>query len=156
MELHNKSISRVEVCTDYDKYPPLLKHMKEHKDDRILIFVETKKGCDALTNSLRDEKFYACYDKTQQDRDRTLQDFRTGRSPVLIATDVASRGLDIKQVKGVINFDMPKTVEDYVHRIGRSGRAGASGYSISFFTQTNAAMARDLVKIMREAERGAS
>jgi ATP-dependent RNA helicase DDX5/DBP2 len=158
MELRaNKDIKQVvEVCTDYDKYPSLLKHLKEFdKDDRILIFVETKKGCDALTNSLRDEKFYArCIhgDKSQQDRDRTLQDFRTGRSPVLVATDVASRGLDIKGVKGVVNFDMPKTVEDYVHRIGRSGRAGAAGYSVSFFTQTNAGMARDLVKIMKEAD----
>ena len=157
MELRaNKDIKQVvEVCTDYDKYPSLLKHLKEFdKDDRILVFVETKKGCDALTHSLRDEKFYArCIhgDKTQQDRDRTLQDFRTGRSPILVATDVASRGLDIKNVKGVVNFDMPKTVEDYVHRIGRSGRAGAAGYSISFFTQANAGMARDLVKIMKEA-----
>lgn len=159
MELRaNKAIKQVvEVMSDYDKYPTLLKHLKDFdtREDRILIFVETKKGADALTQSLRDERFYVgCIhgDKSQQDRDKTLQNFRTGRCSILVATDVAARGLDIKNVKAVFNFDMPKGVEDYVHRIGRSGRAGATGYAVSFFTQGNSAIARDLVKIMREAD----
>lgn len=159
MELRaNKAIKQVvEVMSDYEKYPTLLKHLKDFdtREDRILIFVETKKGADALTQSLRDERFYVgCIhgDKSQQDRDRTLLNFRNGRCSVLVATDVAARGLDIKNVKAVFNFDMPKGVEDYVHRIGRSGRAGASGYAVSFFTQTSSAIARDLVKIMRDAD----
>lgn len=75
---------------------------------------------------------------------------------ILIATDVAARGLDIKEVTTVINFDMPNNAEDYVHRIGRCGRAGATGTAVSFFTRKNAKMGRDLMKLMREAGQQAS
>ncbi len=117
-------------------------------------FVETKRGADQLTRSLRGDGFPAMAihgDKTQDERDRVLRDFRAGQVLILIATDVAARGLDIKEVTTVINFDMPNNAEDYVHRIGRCGRAGALGTAVSFFTRKNAKMGRDLMKLMREA-----
>jgi ATP-dependent RNA helicase DDX5/DBP2 len=89
--------------------------------------------------------------QTQEERDRVLRDFRAGQVQILVATDVAARGLDIKEVTTVINFDMPNNAEDYVHRIGRCGRAGATGVAVSYFTRKNAKMGRDLMKLMREA-----
>jgi len=71
--------------------------------------------------------------------------------PILVATDVAARGLDVKDIKFVINYDFPGQIEDYVHRIGRTGRANTHGTAISYFTADNAKLARDLVKILREA-----
>jgi ATP-dependent RNA helicase DDX5/DBP2 len=152
----NKAITQlVEVCGDMDKYRLVSRFLREHfKGDRTIMFVETKKGCDTLTRSLRGEGFPAQAihgDKTQEERDRTLRDFRAGHVAILVATDVAARGLDIKDVATVINFDMPNNAEDYVHRIGRCGRAGATGTAISFFIPKNAKMSRDLCKLIREA-----
>lgn len=145
----------VEVVTDFDKYPRLIDHLRRHNTgEKVLIFVETKKGCDQLTRSLRMERFPAVAihgDKSQDDRDKALADFKTGRIAMLVATDVAARGLDVKDVTVVVNFDMPNTTEDYVHRIGRTGRAGAKGTAISFFTEKYARYARDIVKLMFEA-----
>jgi ATP-dependent RNA helicase DDX5/DBP2 len=73
------------------------------------------------------------------------------RSNILVATDVASRGLDVKDISVVINFDMPNTVEDYVHRIGRTGRAGAKGISFSFFTRDNSHLTFGLMKILKKS-----
>jgi len=145
----------VEVVTDWDKYTRLMHHMRGFNDgSRVLVFVETKKGADQLTRSLRMEGMpvRAIHgDKSQQERDQVLAEFRSGRTPVLVATDVAARGLDVKDVRIVINFDMPQTAEDYVHRIGRTGRAGAKGVSVSFFTEKHARLAGDIVKLLREA-----
>jgi len=152
----NKAITQiVTVCDDMDKYRNLQSFLREHfKGDRTIIFVETKRGCDTLTRSLRGDGFNAQAihgDKTQDERDRTLKDFRDGRVQIMIATDVAARGLDVKGITTVINFDMPNNAEDYVHRIGRCGRAGATGTAVSFFTAKNAKMGRDLMKLMRDA-----
>jgi len=87
-------------------------------------------------------------DKTQNYRDRSLDLFKNGIINVLIATDVASRGLDIKNIDYVINFDMPQTIENYIHRIGRTGRAGNKGKSISFFTNNDIPLASDLVNVL--------
>ncbi|KAI9325289.1 putative ATP-dependent RNA helicase DDX5-like protein [Zopfochytrium polystomum] len=106
---------------------------------------------DDVTAMLRSSGFDALGihgDKRQQERDWVMHEFKAGRSPILIATDVAARGLGIY----VINFDMPNNVEDYVHRIGRTGRAGATGTAYSFFTTENAKLARELVKILEEAK----
>lgn len=90
-------------------------------------------------------------DKTQYERDQMLRDFKRGATYILVATDVASRGLDVKDVKYVVNYDMPKQIEDYVHRIGRTGRAGNTGISYSLFSRENIGIAKELVKLLKEA-----
>ncbi|GMH01247.1 hypothetical protein Nepgr_003086 [Nepenthes gracilis] len=152
----NQSISQViEVVTEFEKYNRLIKLLKEVMDgSRILIFVETKKGCDQVTRQLRMDGWPALAihgDKDQTERDWVLSEFKSGRNPIMIATDVAARGLDVKDIKCVINYDFPSCLEDYIHRIGRTGRAGAKGTAYTFFSQTNAKFARDLIKILREA-----
>jgi len=146
----------VEVVTDYAKYDRLTYHLQNFNDgSKVIIFVETKKGCDQLTRSLRMQHFPARAmhgDKSQQERDETLSEFKLGRSPILIATDVAARGLDVKDVMLVVNFDMPTNIEDYIHRIGRTGRAGSKGISVSFFTEKSNKMAGELVNILTEAK----
>merc|ERR1719183_1857682 len=121
----------------------------------------TKKGCDWLSRKLYNFGAMAIHgDKTQQDRDWTLNQFKSGRSDILVATDVAARGLDIKNVQLVINFDFPLNIEDYVHRIGRTGRAGKYGVSHSFFCKddlkTAARSAFELAKIMDKAQQNVS
>lgn len=126
--------------------------MKNVNDgSKILVFCETKKGVDELTKQMRYDGMHGVKgihgDKTQYERDYVIKDFKSGRSNVLVATDVASRGLDVKDVMYVINFDMPKQIEDYVHRIGRTARAGTSGTAYCLFTRNNAPMSRDLIKV---------
>ncbi|XVE50967.1 hypothetical protein DITRI_Ditri01bG0205000 [Diplodiscus trichospermus] len=136
----NHSIKQViEVITELEKYNRLIKLLKEVMDgNRILIFVETKKGCDQVTRQLRMDGWPALSihgDKNQTERDWVLAEFKSGRSPIMTATDVAARGLDVKDIKCVINYDFPSSLEDYVHRIRRTGRAGAKGTAFTFFTQ---------------------
>lgn len=95
-----------------------------------LVFVETRKGADALEHFLYSERYPATSihgDRSQREREHSLQTFRDGRTPILVATAVAARGLDIPNVKHVVNFDMPNDIEEYVHRIGRTGRVGNLG-----------------------------
>lgn len=152
----NKDIKQVIECTeDYNKYRSLSKHLQEHNNaGKVLIFVETKKGCDALTRSLRQDGWQArCIhgDKSQEERDYVLKDFKASNFLILVATDVAARGLDVKDIQMVINFDFPNNMEDYIHRIGRCGRAGAKGRAVSFFGSKNARNARELIKILIES-----
>ncbi|XP_076928152.1 DEAD-box ATP-dependent RNA helicase 20-like isoform X2 [Bidens hawaiensis] len=152
----NQSINQiVEVVTDVEKYTRLVKLLKEMMDgNRILIFVETKKGCDQVTRQLRMDGWPALSihgDKSQDERDWVLAEFKSGRSLIMTATDVAARGLDVKGIKCVINYDFPTSLEDYVHRIGRTGRAGAKGIAVTFFTHSNVKHARELVNILQEA-----
>lgn len=86
-----------------------------------------------------------------KERERALKSFKNGTTPILVATDVASRGLDVPHVAHVINFDMPKDIDDYVHRIGRTGRAGKSGLATAFFSDKNLSLAKALVELMQEA-----
>ncbi|CAR22679.1 ATP-dependent RNA helicase DBP2 [Lachancea thermotolerans] len=147
----------VEVVSDMEKRDRLLKHLEtasEDKDSKILIFASTKRTCDEITRYLRQDGWPALAihgDKAQNERDWVLQEFRTGNSPIMVATDVAARGIDVKGINFVINYDMPGNIEDYVHRIGRTGRAGATGTAISFFTEANKGMGAQLISIMREA-----
>merc|ERR1711862_765349 len=90
-------------------------------------------------------------DKKQEEREWVLEQFKNGKSPILIATDVAARGLDVKDIKFVINYDFPNNIEDYVHRIGRTGRAGATGSAYTFFTSDKFKHANDLIAVLREA-----
>lgn len=90
-----------------------------------------------------------CRDRFQKEREEALRDFRTGRSRVLVATSVAARGLDIPKVKHVINYDLPSSIEEYVHRIGRTGRIGNQGMATAFFEKNkDAHLARALVKVL--------
>ena len=147
----------VEVLKEYEKPDRLNKLLEKIMDGRskILIFTATKRGCDDLTRQLRMDGWPALSihgDKSQQERDWVLQEFRDSKSPIMIATDVASRGLDVKDIVYVINYDLPNQIEDYVHRIGRTGRAGAKGHSFTFFTEDKARLAKDLIGIMKEAK----
>ena len=104
--------------------------------DRTIIFVEQKTTADFLAAYLSQNNYRATSihgDRYQSQREEALRDFRKGTMPVLVATSVASRGLDIKDVRHVINYDLPKEVDDYVHRIGRTGRVGNLGMATSFY-----------------------
>lgn len=119
-----------------------------------LIFVETKRGAEALDDFLYRNGFPSTSihgDRTQVQREAALAAFRSGECPIIVATAVAARGLDIPNVTHVINFDLPSDIDDYVHRIGRTGRAGNVGKATSFYTDKNANLRRDLVEILREA-----
>ncbi|KAG8648806.1 DEAD-box ATP-dependent RNA helicase 37 isoform X2 [Manihot esculenta] len=127
---------------------------KEIQQSLTLVFVETKKGADSLENWLCVNGFPATTihgDRTQQEREMALRSFKSGKTPILVATDVAARGLDIPHVAHVVNFDLPNDIDDYVHRIGRTGRAGKSGLATAFFNENNMSMARSLADLMQEA-----
>ena len=139
----------------HDKLLRLMEEIMAETENKTIIFTETKRKCDILTRDMRRDGWPAmCIhgDKSQPERDWVLNEFRSGKSPILVATDVASRGLDVTDVKFVINFDFPSQVEDYVHRIGRTARAGQSGTAYTFFTQGNSKQARSLIDILREAK----
>ncbi|KAJ3701416.1 hypothetical protein LUZ61_005121 [Rhynchospora tenuis] len=152
----NHSIHQiVEILSESQKYNKLVNLLEDIMDgSRILIFLDTKKGCDQVTRQLRTDGWPAlCIhgDKSQAERDWVLSEFKSGKSPIMMATDVAARGLDVKDVKYVVNYDFPGSMEDYVHRIGRTGRAGATGTAYTFFTAANARFAKELVAILEEA-----
>ncbi|KAF3515830.1 hypothetical protein DY000_02061717, partial [Brassica cretica] len=150
---------RVEYVHEADKKSHLmdLLHAQRETQDKqslTLVFVETKRSADALENWLCMNEFPATSihgDRTQQEREVALRSFKTGRTPILVATDVAARGLDIPHVAHVVNFDLPNDIDDYVHRIGRTGRAGKSGIATAFFNEKNAQLARQLAELMQEA-----
>lgn len=147
----------VDVCEENEKEGKLLSLLKEIASDvnnKIIIFVETKKKVeDLLKNIVRDGYGATSIhgDKSQSERDYVLQDFRHGKSTILVATDVAARGLDVEDVKYVINFDYPNSSEDYIHRIGRTGRCSSYGTAYTFFTPGNGRQARELLSVLEEA-----
>eukprot|EP00898_Chlorokybus_atmophyticus_P003772 jgi/Chlat1/4396/Chrsp29S04542 len=151
----NKAITQfVEVVSPMDKTRRLIDILRTLEPGaRVIVFCTTKRMCDQLQRSItRDFGALAIHgDKSQQERDYVLQQFKTGRAPIMIATDVAARGLDIKEVAAVINYDFPNGVEDYIHRIGRTGRAGASGLAFSFLGPNDGKYAKELIKILQEA-----
>mmetsp|Transcript_24201 Transcript_24201/g.48130 ORF Transcript_24201/g.48130 Transcript_24201/m.48130 type:complete len:537 (+) Transcript_24201:54-1664(+) len=151
----NKDVTQIiDVCADTEKYRNLLRYLKENLStkDRVLVFVETKKGCDMLTRSLRMDGFQARAmhgDKSQEERDWVLKEFKSCQATLLVATDVAARGLDVDDIKMVVNFDFANDTETYIHRIGRTGRAGKKGIAVSFFVpEKNGRMARDIIEIL--------
>lgn len=147
----------VDVCEENEKEEKLMKLLKEIGSDRqnkIIVFVETKKKVDDITKVIKRDGFSAiCIhgDKSQPERDYVLSEFRTGKFSILVATDVAARGLDVEDVKYVINYDYPNSSEDYVHRIGRTGRCQQAGTAYAFFTPNNQRQAKDLVAVLEEA-----
>src|SRR5690606_14537420 len=137
---------KVEYVEDPDKKSVLLDILHTHQNtlqgnlSLTLIFVETKRMADALSDFLINQNFPATSihgDRTQRERERALEMFRSGRCPIMVATAVAARGLDIPNVTHVVNYDLPTDIDDYVHRIGRTGRAGNTGIATAFFNRGN-------------------
>ncbi|KAI1391158.1 DEAD-domain-containing protein [Hypoxylon trugodes] len=145
---------KVEYVEDTDKRSVLLDILHTHGGGLTLIFVETKRMADSLSDFLINQNFPATSihgDRTQRERERALEMFRNGRCPILVATAVAARGLDIPNVTHVVNYDLPTDIDDYVHRIGRTGRAGNTGHSTAFFNRGNRGVVRDLIELLKEA-----
>ena len=131
-------------------------YTKQDEDTKILIFIATKKMCNNLSDMLWSDGYYVtCIhgDKVQAQRERALGQFKSGQMKILCATDVAARGLHVNDIGVVVNFDCPNQIEDYVHRIGRTGRAGAKGTAISFFdVAQDGRLAQPLIKVLRDAK----
>ncbi|GLT38654.1 hypothetical protein SLA2020_128870 [Shorea laevis] len=154
-------VQRVEYVHESDKRSHLMDLLHAQRENGIqgkqtltLVFVETKKGADSLEHWLYMNGFPATTihgDRTQQERELALRSFKSGKTPILVATDVAARGLDIPRVAHVVNFDLPNDIDDYVHRIGRTGRAGKTGLATAFFNDNNLSLARPLADLMQEA-----
>merc|ERR1712228_422511 len=134
----------------------LQEQAKRNKNEKTLIFVEQKKHADVLALFLCQEELPATTmhgDRHQEEREMALMDFRTGRKPILIATSVAARGLDINGVTHVVNFQLPNEKGEYVHRIGRTGRCGNTGRATSFVDfNTDGDIVRDLIPILNDAK----
>uniref|UniRef100_A0A1B0BDJ8 RNA helicase n=1 Tax=Glossina palpalis gambiensis TaxID=67801 RepID=A0A1B0BDJ8_9MUSC len=153
----------VKVCQENEKPQLIVKLLKEiltttnnaaNNANKIIIFVETKIKVEEILQIIRNEGYTATSihgDKSQAERDSVLKDFRNGKSNILIATDVASRGLDVEDLQYVINYDYPNSSENYVHRIGRTGRCQQLGTAYTFFTNENSKQARELVSVLEEA-----
>lgn len=121
--------------TKEEKFDKLMDLLNEKDVSKSIIFVETKVAVDDLTKQLASFKYKVGLlhgDRRQRERERTLNDFKEGRIDVLVATDVAARGIDVKEVSQVINYTIPQTYDDYIHRIGRTGRAGKFGKAFTF------------------------
>ncbi|MQL75652.1 hypothetical protein Taro_008042, partial [Colocasia esculenta] len=152
---------RVEFVRDADKRSYLLDLLHAQRVNGIqgkqaltLIFVETKRGADSLEHWLSINGFPATAihgNRTQSEREQALRSFKSGNTPFMVATDVVGRGLDIPHVAHVINYDLPKDIDDYVHRIGRTGRAGKTGLATALFNEGNQPLAKSLVELMLEA-----
>ncbi|XP_066995104.1 probable ATP-dependent RNA helicase DDX43 isoform X2 [Anabrus simplex] len=124
-------------------------------DDKVIVFVGKKIRADDITSDLVLQG-YMCQsihgDREQCDREQALEDLKSGYVKILIATDVASRGIDITDITHIFNFDFPRNIEEYVHRVGRTGRAGRTGVAISLVTREDWAQASDLIGILKEAD----
>jgi ATP-dependent RNA helicase DDX46/PRP5 len=150
----------VEVRNEDTKFVRLLELLgnlyqdEKNEDARSLIFVDRQEAADSLLRELM-RKGYPCMSihggKDQIDRDSTIDDFKAGIFPVLVATSVAARGLDVKQLKLVVNYDAPNHLEDYVHRAGRTGRAGNTGTAITFLTEEQERYSVDIAKALKQS-----
>ncbi|TNN32141.1 putative ATP-dependent RNA helicase DDX4 [Liparis tanakae] len=142
--------------TKFSKREQLLDFLKTTGAERTMVFVETKRQADFIATYLCQEKVLTTSihgDREQREREQALADFRFGKCPVLVATSVAARGLDIPDVQHVVNFDLPNNIDEYVHRIGRTGRCGNTGKAVSFYDpDTDAQLARSLVTVLSKAQ----
>jgi len=144
---------KVEYINQRDKDDFVTRFIGGISEGLVLVFVETKRGADFLEESLQRAGFSATSihgDRSQREREDALRSFKSGRTPILVATDVAARGLDINNVTQVINYDMPNNIDDYVHRIGRTGRVGNLGHALSLITDKNGNICRDLYELLSE------
>uniref|UniRef100_A0A3B4VHY7 RNA helicase n=1 Tax=Seriola dumerili TaxID=41447 RepID=A0A3B4VHY7_SERDU len=142
--------------TKFSKREQLLDILKTTGTERTMVFVETKRQADFIATFLCQEKVPTTSihgDREQREREQALADFRAGKCPVLVATSVAARGLDIPDVQHVVNFDLPNNIDEYVHRIGRTGRCGNTGRAVSFYDpDADGQLAGSLVSILSKAQ----
>lgn len=153
----NKDITQeVIICNGQrDKSENLFEILnKIDRAERVIVFTNTKKLCESLASDLWNSRIHCVTihgDKEQRDRDQALHSFKTGRTPVMLATDVAARGLDIKGVKLVVNYDVAPCPDDHIHRIGRTGRAGVPGRAVTFLDSRESKEAREVMRSMEKA-----
>ncbi|WP_422489090.1 DEAD/DEAH box helicase [Endozoicomonas sp. ALE010] len=153
----NTTARTVRQCVypvDKSKKPALLTRLiKEHNWQQVLVFTRTKHGANRLTRHLEGKGILAAAihgNKSQGARTRALADFKNNDITALVATDIAARGLDIDQLPQVVNFDLPNVPEDYVHRIGRTGRAGADGHAVSLVCADESKQLRDIERLINQ------
>ncbi|KAA6406662.1 MAG: ATP-dependent RNA helicase DBP3 [Lasallia pustulata] len=159
LRANTRIVQRVEVVDPRGKESRLLQLIKQYqsgkaKDDRILVFCLYKKEAARVEGFLRTQGLRVAGihgDLSQHQRQTSLDAFKSGKVPLLVATDVAARGLDIPAVKLVLNVTFPLTVEDYVHRIGRTGRAGKEGLAVTLFTEHDKAQSGALINVLKAA-----
>ena len=149
------TVTQVVHPVHHERKRQLLAHLIKSRDLRqVLVFTGTKLGCNRLANELNKVGIHADAihgDKTQQERIKALDAFKAGTIRVLVATDVAARGLDIEALPFVVNYDLPHNAEDYVHRIGRTGRAGALGEAISLVSESETRYLKDIERLIGNA-----
>ena len=148
-----ENVTQVIYPVDHDRKRELLAHLINSENlQQVLVFSRTKHGASRLAQQLEKDGISATAihgDKSQQQRTQALAEFKAGTVRVLVATDVAARGLDIDQLPHVVNFDLPNAPEDYVHRIGRTGRAGSSGDAISLVSPDELRMLADIEAMLK-------
>ena len=149
-----EAISQTMYHVEKSNKPSLLIEMMHASTDQTLVFSRTKHGANNLAKRLNKENISAAAihgNKSQAQRTKALFDFKQGSVQVLVATDIAARGIDIEQLARVINFDLPHVPEDYVHRIGRTGRAGATGLAVSLVSGEESKQLRDIERLIKFA-----
>lgn len=142
------------VVTKNEKMGLLKSILKEYKNDKTLIFSRTKYGAKRIARDIRNMGYTATEihsNRSQAQRIAALDGFTKGKFRVMVATDIAARGIDVKDISLVINFDLPQNSEDYVHRIGRTGRAGRSGKAITFITASQKANVKKIERLIRKS-----
>ncbi|TPX32311.1 hypothetical protein SeMB42_g07632 [Synchytrium endobioticum] len=148
-------VQQIKWVDDTEKRPELLNLFSDEMEGLSLIFVGTKMAADSLDDFLFKEGLPVTSihsGRTMMEREDAIAAFRHNKCPIMIATDIAARGLDIPNVTMVVNFDMPKTIDDYIHRIGRTARVGNAGTAISFYNDSNSFLGPDLVKLLKSVK----
>jgi len=149
-----ESVSQRVLPVDKARKRELLSHLvREHNWFQVLVFTRTKHGANRLAEQLTKDGIPSLAihgNKSQNARTRALAEFKSGSLQVLVATDIAARGLDIVELPHVVNFDLPNVPEDYVHRIGRTGRAGATGEALSLLSSDDRGLMRDIERLIKQ------
>jgi len=150
----NEAIAQLIHPVDRTRKHPLLAHLIKSNDwKQVLVFTRTKHGANKLVTQLEKDGITSMAihgNKSQSARTKALADFKAGKIVVLVATDIAARGIDIDQLPHVVNYDLPNVSEDYVHRIGRTGRAGSNGVAVSLVCVDEHQMLRDIEKLIKQ------
>ena len=150
----SSTVDTVDQCVYFVEKPEkkglLISVLKKESDQSVLVFSRTKHGADNISRTLKkagiqSEAIHG--NKSQGQRQRALSDFKSGKIKVMVATDIAARGIDIHELNLVINYDLPDVAETYVHRIGRTGRAGHTGRALTFCTSDEQVMVKDIQKL---------